>query len=371
MKKRLIIFSGYNQRAVISLLRECVRLQVNASIIASSSNDTIFKTVYSDLVIVTRENVSLSIDSFVPLFELISNKYIDEEFVIAPSTESLIRLFLENRDMLTNYRCILPVTDKRHYELISDKSAFYELCEKNNLKVPLVYQDIHHCPEKFVAKNKFLQSAKTKKYLAPVLIYDISDKEDFLRTYDVDDYYYEEYLDPTQGGSYYLLYYFFKNQSVQKFSQENILQQADGKSIVIAKSADIHNTCISQKYEDLFHKLGFRGLVMVELRKHNDEYYMIEANPRMWGPSQLCIDSGISMLHAFLYDWGLTNVPVEVNPKEKYYCWSGGIRENLIEHKKLSVLCNAEFSVDQIKDIFGSDIYCREDTMMIFRGEQG
>jgi hypothetical protein len=36
---------------------------------------------------------------------------------------------------------------------------------------------------------------------------------------------------------------------------------------------------------------GFYGLVMIEVKEYDNQFYMIEANPRLWGPSQLILDA--------------------------------------------------------------------------------
>lgn len=50
MKKIVIVFSGYNQRAVISFLRTLEKNTICYAIIASSAQDTIFQSSYADKV---------------------------------------------------------------------------------------------------------------------------------------------------------------------------------------------------------------------------------------------------------------------------------------------------------------------------------
>ena len=54
----------------------------------------------------------------------------------------------------------------------------------------------------------------------------------------------------------------------------------------------IHLDEISHSYGRLIKSLNFHGLIMIDLKKHNNNYFLIEANPRLWGPSQLILDSG-------------------------------------------------------------------------------
>ena len=52
-------------------------------------------------------------------------------------------------------------------------------------------------------------------------------------------------------------------------------------------------------------QIGYYGLIMIEVKIQDGEYYMIEANPRLWGPSQLILDAGMDLFHRFALDNGL------------------------------------------------------------------
>lgn len=368
MKSRIIIFSGYNQRAVIALMRTVSALNVPRAIVASCENDTIFRTIYAKDVCVIRYDLRLEIDKFIPVFEKIRFMFDEEKLIIAPSTETLIRLFLKNQSILKKYGMVLPVVNETLYGKLSDKINFYNLCLANGICTPKKYTDLAICPELVVAKPRCYYSENTQQYLAPVIIKSNNEKEQFLRKYCETDFFYEEYV---EGEGYYLLYYFFKDGNIVKFSQKNILQQAGGKSILMAEVASIHHEKISDMFEKLLHDLGFQGLIMIEVRKNRENYYMIEANPRMWGPSQLFVDAGVNFFHAFLYDWKLTEKTPKMmcmNPEAKY-CWTGGIRESLLAGNGVVALSDKLISVSEWIRYVESDIYFRNDTINIFREE--
>lgn len=368
MKKRVVIFSGYNQRAVIALLRTMERLNTPYCIVSSGEDDTVYKTKYKEKVIAKRKNLELDISLFGFVFELLMEKYPDEEFLIAPSTEALNRLFLQNRTFLQKYKTDIPLVESDLYTRISDKISFNEMCQSYGILVPrkLCREEIDE--RRFVAKPKYLNSLKTGQFLSPVLVTEEAQRRNFLSEHDPEDFFFEEYID---GESFYLLYYFFKDGEVLAFSQQNLLQQADGKSIVCAKTSNVHMEECARKFTEMFLKCGFRGLVMVELRKCREQYYMIEANPRMWGPSQLSVDAGVDFLHALLWDWGMTDVPISdknINDKAKY-CWLNGIKHNIVDGKQIKVLSEAMIDPKGILDYLSWDVYCREDTMDIYKSE--
>lgn len=365
MQKRVIIFSGYNQRAVLALLRTMEQLKLSYCIIASSKEDSIFDTTYAKKVFATRVNLRLDIEEFVPFFERISESFQGEEFVIAPSTESLNRLFLRNRNLLEQYRMVLPLVEEGLYAQISDKICFNKMCQEYAIKVPQKYQYMDELPKRFVAKPKHIYSEITNRFLSPIIVEDEQQYNQFFQEYCPEDFFFEEYI---EGESYYLLYYFFKDKTSIKFSQKNLLQQGEGKSIVLAKAAKIHMEPIADKFEALFMDSSFRGLVMVEIRKCNGEYYMIEANPRMWGPSQLAVDSGVNFLHAFLYDWGITEIPVEITKAnfDATYCWGGGMKEDLVKGRQMVAFTDETMTIEQFWQYLRSDVYCRDDSIEIF-----
>ena len=53
-QKAFLIFSGYNQRAVVAFCREATSLKVPFCIIAKSEEDTILKTIYKEQVFAIR-----------------------------------------------------------------------------------------------------------------------------------------------------------------------------------------------------------------------------------------------------------------------------------------------------------------------------
>ena len=72
--------------------------------------------------------------------------------------------------------------------------------------------------------------------------------------------------------------------------------------------------------------IGFRGLIMIELMFEAGKYYMIEANPRMWGPAQLMVDAGTNLYISFVNDYFNTDFPLDFCGKiaNPLYFWSAG-----------------------------------------------
>lgn len=357
--KKLIIFSGYNQRAVIAFLRCLTQYGVsNYCIIASSCQDEILLTTYANKVEYIRNNKELSVDLICECFDDILGK--NELGIIIPSTEALIRFYLSNREVFETHRIYMPVVDEQLYVLISDKNAFWKYCKGKGFLVPRLYDSCLKVP--CVAKPKKYCSDKGK-ILSPVIIKTNEELDRFIEKYDIEDFDFQEYLD---GESYYLLYYIKQDGEVLAFSQRNILQQPNGKSILAAEPCHLHELEPGIKYGGLLSELNFRGLVMIELRKVGDLYYMIEANPRLWGPSQLLIDANVPFFGYYLKDIGF---PVDVdnttiNYNIKYY-WKGG---RTWENDRY--FYNSKEELDNyIQEYEKYELYNRPDTMKVYIGE--
>ena len=357
----IAIFSGFNQRAVISFLRTLEKNKIQQyAIIAISKQDPILKTIYCDKVFCIRQKRELELDEMSQILQDLYQQC-KETIFIAPSTEMLNRFLLKHRKEFEGIHCKIPLVSEELYTKISDKESFWQICEKAGLAVP----------QKLLLEEEFTGPvvAKPKKYIsdsgniyAPILLMDEEKYRYFRDHYDKNDFDIQEYV---EGESYYLLFYVSKDNEVYSFSQKNLLQQPDGKSILAACAADIHHEKIKEQYQKLLLQLGFYGLVMIELRKFNGEYYMIEANPRFWGPSQLFCDYGYNFFEFMLYDYGLLAEfsTEKTNVKAKYY-WGGGMQghpELCVKHMDDEQLLNSG-----LRDFEYWDIYNREDTKEVY-----
>lgn len=368
MKKTIVLFSGYNQRAVIAFLRSLVKNRIeNYVIVASSEDDSIFLTDYSSKVLCTRHHKELNKEEIIWTLQKIKKQMSSSKLLLVPSTEALNRFLLENRIELEEFGCIVPLVDKALYIDISDKHSFWSICQKNGLTVPRINVDINECGFQFVAKPKKYFSNDGRVF-SPVIVKNQQQSERFINNYNIEEFDIQEYV---SGESYYLLFYISQNGDVIRYSQKNIAQQPNGKSILAACSASIHKAGISDLYVSLFRKIDFFGFIMVELRKKGNLFYMIEANPRLWGPSQFFVDSHVPIFEAFLHDFGIIDsIPYyEINQNAKYF-WSGGVKGDLLTFE--SCVWHADgkklFKENHL-DYIKYDIYNRSDTKNIYDNE--
>lgn len=287
-------------------------------------------------------------------------------FHLAPTSESLIRFFLVRRHLLEKRDITLPVVSHTLYQRLSDKEAFGELCLAAGLTIPRFLHDPTNADLPFVAKPKTYDLATP---IAPLLIMTEQERVALLCHPNLERFYLQEYVN---GRSIYLLFHFAQDGSVQLCSQENLVQQPNGKSIIGAITANVHCSEKCKPYIDMLKSAGFHGLIMIEIRiKSDDSWCVIEANPRLWGPSQFVIDvaEGHNLFDAFLEDCGFDSPPAVkiTNIRLSRYFWFGGLMQTLRTGKQPAF---HNYSADQMLEDFplwlAADVYRRPDTFNIF-----
>ncbi len=363
-----IVFSGYNQRAVVALCRTLTNMSVPYYIVASSTEDTIFLSQYRKKISEIRNTTQLQLDDIVNCIRRIVEKGHCNRYVIAPSAESLNIFLLKHHSIFDQLNCVIPLVSMDTYKLVSDKLSFYQLCQDYSISVPAMIKSAPESSLPFVAKP-ITDITSDDRRIYPHIILSEVDYRLFQESANPDDFFFQQYID---GESYYLLYYKKQNGEIYKYSQKNLVQQAKGKSIVAAEASSIHLDGQLRVFDKLLSDISFYGLLMVEVKFKDSIPYMIEANPRMWGPSQLMIDAGtnlfISMLNEYCYRNGsMQSMRVEREPA--LYFWISGFYNSLIENGYVTWHCDRNRFVKRYQHFIESDVYFREDTKDIFEKE--
>lgn len=369
MKKGIVIFTGYNTRAVVSFCRFLKLHGLRAHLIAINSKDPIFLTDYSEWVHSTRESLDLEINRCIEYFKIIKKDFDYHSLMLAPTSEYLNRFFLSNNNIIEKEMVSIPLVNIASYKRISDKYSFRNLCREYGLAVPhLVNHNLDKFP--FVAKKK-VYDACPRSQAKPYLIFNELDHKKFSENEIENDFYFERLI---EGESNYLFYYVSPSGLVLSHSQQNLIQQANGKSIIAARPSGIHNEPIGKQYSDLFLSLNFHGLVMVEVRKYRNRYYMIEANPRFWGPLQFVVDNQPSMIKQFLLDQGIST-----NGEAKYidrktdcynYFWYGGYVLDKIKGNSPTFHQYDESVFNEaLPNWMSADVFLQKDSIQLFRSE--
>lgn len=367
--KAFVIFSGYNQRGIIAFCRFAASQNIPFYIISTGKEDSIHKTKYADRVIVNRSDKTLELNNIKQILTRFRQEEDLDELIILPSTEYLNRFLLNNKEAFEENNITIPLVDKSLYETISDKYRYNSICKDHGLAVP---EEIDKSEPSFplVAKPKQYFNGEGKVQSKPLFAYSQKDLEYHYNEHDLEGYYFQEFIN---GPSFYLLFYISADGDHAKFSQKNFVQQSNGGSMLAAASAQLHHQPICDKYIELFENLGFQGLVMVELKKRDGEYYMIEANPRLWGPSQLFVDAGVSIFERFVSELGF-DIDASVNSAKNgsKYFWNGGLVEEYDAGRELTYYngYGKEQFLLELPEWMSHEVYRKKDSHGIFMDQK-
>ena len=360
-----LIFSGSNTRAVVAFCRALAARHLPIVIVARTGEDPILRTRYRRHVAALRALDRLDFDDLDRCIGEARLKTGIQQFIVCPTSEFLNLFLLEHSDFLASRGCTLPLVNLDLYRRVSDKHSFSRICQSQGIAIPRAVA-LEASPKfPFVAKPRYNVTAE-KQSLYPHLIFNADDLAAFQRGENRDDFYFEEYV---VGPSYYLLYYLARRGEVTAWSQQNLAQQPGGKSIVLARSAQVHSQPIAVRFAAILRRLGFWGLAMVEVIRRGDDYVFIELNPRFWGPFQLLLNAGSPLLDAFIddqLDLAPATYPTPAHPRASYL-WLGGMAETWATGKALrwhdgAPQRQALFVASQL----GSDVYARSDSAALF-----
>ena len=363
-----MVISGYNIRAVIACCRWATAHGVEFHVIARNESDPIFLTDYGKKVAVVRQSEQLGTSELLSWVAAIRTDHRAGKILILPSTEYLNRTLLKHRTALEQDGCVIPLAPADLYEQLSDKDRFAQVCAEHGIEIPEPREGTQS-DLPFVAKPRAYAS-RTGRQLIPHLIRTEADRARFIAEEQDSDYFFQEFV---FGRSLYLLAHIAAEEEDLLFSQENLIQQARGGSVVLARPADFHHGELAGQYVSMLHQLRFTGLVMIEVRVDPaaGRACMIEANPRIWGPLQLSLDNGIDFLGALLSNHGFGPFQPDAAPSDaRSYLWSGGLSADP-ELPATYHNYSAEQFANELPTLKTDDLFCREDTLDLYAAQSG
>lgn len=318
-----LIFSGHNDRAVVALCRYFHRNKIPFIIASSAKENQIISSNWADHAIYKRRSNEVNTEMFSELFQAYAeSSHFSGKLIYCPTTEFINNYVLEYRNELTDigYKVHMPTANI--YASLTNKSSSSEMAlaliginsplrlDWNDSFVPCVVKPNENIRESVVyypeicLTNKEWQLVSNEK----------NSKEWFKQAY-------------VTGQSYYLCGYLDANGNRNFFWQTNLLQQANGKSIVLARTG--HNPGVDEDrlFDGLFKK-GFYGPIMMEVIKDKlGDIYFIEFNPRFWGPLQLALDACPQLLDRYVEDTSgrkMSTQKQQFTDQISWYAWEEG-----------------------------------------------
>lgn len=369
MEKIPVLFlAGTNDRALIACVRSLYAKNIPFHICLPKQKYSLWLVSSYKKNILTQKYHSP--DS--PLFFKQSLENILKELgqvVLFPTGEKVIRILLSDPTWLEKTQVIFPVVDLVRYLNVSDKASFSELCVKYGIRVPRIFTGKSIKLNKpFVAKPKKNFDQKGNKLL-PYLIFSNNDLDLFLNQETFDNYFIQEYI---EGQSIYYCAIYEDGIEKQFFIQKILCQQPGGKSVINACPITA-NILELNKIRKLLFDIRWQGVIMIEFRlSDNGNYYMIEANPRFWGPLQLAVDNGYNFPF-YLYQMSVGNkspyyTTDEVVKRFGYKWMSGYINGLLLKWLERGRFQKFTLSKEEQQYNY-RDVWLRKDTFWVFMSE--
>ncbi len=285
-------------------------------------------------------------------------------YILLPSGEKLLRWATKNRAQLEDNFITLPIVDFDLYELVSNKSSFLDYASRNGLNIP---KRLELIPKKFDYPYviKPAQTDWGNAYILdkPILVENKHIHDAVIKkSLQEDSHIVEEYI---TGPSYYYCALYYHGRVDLSFFQRTILQEPDGGSVIEAIPYQ-QPVSLIKDIDRMFLNLGWNGVMMIEVKKRKDFYYVIECNPRFWGPLQCALDNGANFpLRLVQLFSGQSCSPVNSNKLDYFpiigYRWSLGRLNGLIKRWKTGAKFQF-FPCNESHRIQFRDIWLRKDS---------
>jgi hypothetical protein len=301
MSRVLILFSGHNDRAVVALCRALTARGLPFALVSSGPEDPILRTQYASRIAMVREDRRVDL----ALFERIRAALGSRQPVYASTTEFINSFVLDHHASLQAMGWHVPLPPPAVYRQLTSKhdsaAVIQQLCgigappplEHARADAPCVFKPRHN-----LAGGQVLY---------PALCLDSAAVQEARARCPADRWFVQRYID---GQSHYLCAMLAHDGRACAVWQVNLLQQPQGKSIVLARTG--HNPGVdAEALLTGLHRLGYAGPLMIEfLQTADGQLHYIETNPRFWGPLQLAVDACPALMDLYLEELGWPAAPV-------------------------------------------------------------
>lgn len=213
------------------------------------------------------KNFVIEDNSILYLLEIIENNNID--FFIPVINESL-STFWQNKDKFNKTLGYLGDFDS--YKLLNDKLQLHVLAEELQIKVPKRYLKIEDAKFPFVIKPTNLSSAKGVVY--------VKNKYDIPNKINQENIIIQQYV---EGKGVGFSFYCKEGDIIEGYGHKRIAEHpiSGGSSVYRSYYQDDRMCEVSSK---IVKKLNYTGFAMFEFKLTvNNELYLLEVNPRIWG----------------------------------------------------------------------------------------
>lgn len=366
-EKAFLVFSGGNDRAVLGFLRALRLCGERACIVARTPDDRILRTSYRKDVQWIRPDHSLTLEIFAEGVKRAREQTHLRTLAVLPSTEYFNAFLLKHRMEIERMNCEVPLVEAPIYNRLTGKRASTDFFAAAGFSVPHEWQQPDATRLPTIAKPLHNVSREGRS-LYPRFLATSAQLEAFRKEPEAGEYFFQEFV---RGDSLYLLMYVPRSGApAMTWSQRNLLQQPDGKSMLLAEPSDFHRSGIAARLVAAVRSAGFRGLGMIEVIASPDRNVFIEMNPRIWGPVQFCLDQNQPLLQAFigetLHGDPARYVRRRSKSSRRRYFWLGGLADTLAAGKQPDWHTRSRSLTAAVLGCIHSDVYLRADSWRCF-----
>jgi len=267
----------------------------------------IYRTVNSELL---RKD-----ENFFSDLDTISEKYKHEDIVFIPVEEETTLMFLKyiNKFGERNFKFNLP--DLKFFNLSRNKNELNIFCEKNEIPCPKSISEKDFYSKKFdfpiIVKPKNgsgsngISFVHNNQHLDNI---NINFERDFIQE-----------LLPNAKNVEAGFYLCEKGEIISFYSHKRIRTYPETGGVTVFSEFKIDKK-IRQSGAKIIKKLNWSGLLMIEyiFDKRDNQYKLIEINPRLWGSILLSEFSGANFLKSYV-NFSLNIKNININYKKNIY----------------------------------------------------
>ena len=237
-------------------------------------------------------------ESFLNDFKFLLDKYSQDKIIYVPGEEQTTDYVVEYIEKFGQGNIVSLLPNYSLYTMFRNKRALNRYCIENGFPAPKEYN------------QEDLQDLKCPVLLKPEIgsgshgIFRLYKKEDYtdeIRVVLNQQHYLIQELLPNgkdvQGG-FYLCY---KGKVLGSYTHKRIRTSPDEGGVTVLSKLNDNPQLIRQGMQLLEH-VGWEGLIMLEYiyDDRNNEYKLIEANPRIWGSIMLSEYCGANLLSNYI-----------------------------------------------------------------------
>lgn len=350
---RFLLFSGHNDRAVVTLCRYFRERALPYALVAAGRDDAIHRTDHAGQVLFNRLDRVIDL----PFLQGLAG---GEPTVYVPTTEFINHFVLAHRSELQAAGWLIGLPAAAVYAQLTGKLASQAVVQGLTGLRPPAAQALEQARPPCVLKPR--ENLQAARVLYPQLCLTPEALTQALAGIEPAQWFAQDYID---GQSHYLCGYLACDGQRAWYWQDNLLQQPGGKSILLARTGANPGLDADALFDGLA-RLGYHGPFMMELiRDAAGRLHYIEINPRFWGPLQLALDACPRVLDLFAADHGVPLPPRDgaLPATGQLYAWAHGAAQAGCRHYPALQQQASEASLPAL--LARHDIYARPDTQAL------